>query len=84
MTAMTSNPSILEEVRSFLLAEPTPEQILAFKEPEEVLKRLCELLTSRRERELLENEQAELDLLIETEHLLRRLKSEALMQVECA
>lgn len=75
---------ILKDVYNFLQAAPTPEQIVAYQEPEDIQGRLGWLLAQRRTRTLTRSEQAELDLLIETEHYLRRLKYDAQMQLALA
>lgn len=75
---------ILKDVYNFLQAAPTPEQIVAYQEPEDIQGRLGGLLAQRRTRTLTRSEQAELDLLIETEHYLRRLKYDAQMQLALA
>lgn len=67
----------LKEVIDFLLSQPTPEQIIAFKVSPFVQARLEELLDKNREDELIVNEVAELDAYEQVNHLLVLLKARA-------
>jgi hypothetical protein len=70
-------PTAYQEVLSFLMAQPTPEDILNFKVSDSAQMRLRELLNRHREDGLSEDEAMELDGYEQLDHLMQMLKAEA-------
>ncbi len=66
-----------DEVMDFLLSAPTPEQILALRPSAAVQERLRYLLDGNRNATLNDAERAELDMYLQVEHFIRRLKVRA-------
>jgi uncharacterized protein YbaP (TraB family) len=66
-----------QEVLSFLMAQPTPQDILEFKVSETAQERLRVLLDLNRERELGEDETLELDGYEQLDQLMQMLKIRA-------
>jgi hypothetical protein len=62
---------------SWLLARPTPHDILAFTVSDAAQARLRLLLDKNREEALSATEEAELDIYEQLEHLMRLLKAKA-------
>lgn len=69
--------SIQEEVLTFLLSSPTPEQIVAFQASEAAQERLRYLLEANRQGTLTDAERAELDEASQMNHFVMRLKAKA-------
>jgi len=65
------------EVIEFLASGPRPEEIVAFRPSEDHVERSRELLYKNRESQLTETEEAELDQMEHTNHLMTLLKAEA-------
>ena len=69
--------SIQEEVLAFLLAAPTPQQIIDFHASELAQERLRHLLDANREGTLSPDERAELDEASQMNHFIVLLKAKA-------
>ena len=76
MTGVAST-SIQDEVLTFLLSSPTPEQIIAFKASDLAQERLRHLLDANRQGLLTDAERAELDEASQMNHFVMRLKAKA-------
>lgn len=72
---------VYNEVLDFLLASPTPQEIIAFKVSSQAQKRLQTLLKKNREDILTANENTELDVYEQLEHLMILLKARAISLV---
>lgn len=72
-----SNPAVLSETLDFLASGPTPEQIIAHKVSPAMQERLEELLDKNREEGLTEEEEEELDVYEQVDHLMILLKARA-------
>ncbi len=68
---------VFKEVIDFLMSQPTPEQIIAFKVSPTAQTRLETLLDKNREDELTDDELAELDTYEQINHLLILLRAYA-------
>jgi len=66
--------SPITEIVDFILATPTPEQIIAFKPSDRSEDRLSELLSMNRNGALSDNDRAELDQYLWVNHLMNMLK----------
>jgi 3-methyladenine DNA glycosylase/8-oxoguanine DNA glycosylase len=66
--------SPITEIVDFILATPTPEQIIAFKPSDRSEDRLSELLSLNRQGTLAENDRVELDQYLWVNHLMNMLK----------
>jgi len=69
--------NVYQEIVNFLVRQPTPEEIVAFKVSSQTQKRLQLLLDKNRESMLSSEEMAELDTYEELEHLIILLKATA-------
>jgi hypothetical protein len=69
--------SIQEEVLSFLLSAPTPQDVIAFHASEDAQARLRELLDRNREGRLNDDEHAELEEASQLNHFVMLLKAKA-------
>ena len=76
---MASAPSetLFDEILDFLASTPTPMQIVAFQPPDALQQRLSELLAKNRDRQLMAEEQAELDEFLRMNRFMSRLKLKA-------
>jgi hypothetical protein len=74
--AATQTP-IYQEVFTFLVSSPTPEQIIAFRPSEATQARIQALLAANKESHLTAEEQVELDEYEQVEHFVRMLKIHA-------
>jgi hypothetical protein len=74
-------PQAYLEVLDFLVACPTPQDIIAFKVSPEAQDRLRSLLDKNREGALTESEVAELDAYEQLEHLMILMKARAMASV---
>jgi hypothetical protein len=70
-------PTAYQEVLGFLMAQPTPEDILSFKVSESAQMRLRELLNRNREASLSEDEAFELEGYAQLDQLMQMLKIRA-------
>lgn len=77
MTDFAPSSSIQDDVMTFLLTSPTPEQIIVFHASDEAQERLRYLLDANREAVLSDNERAELDEAMYTNRFFMRLKAKA-------
>ena len=66
-----------DEVYDFLISQPTPEQVIAFRPSETSQERMRYLLDANRNGTLTPAETTELDENINLEHFMRRLKIHA-------
>jgi hypothetical protein len=69
--------NIQDEVLTFLLSSPTPQQIIAFQASEVAQERLRYLLAANREGSLTPGERAELDEASHMNHFVMLLKAKA-------
>lgn len=70
------------EVIHFLLHQPTPEDIIAFRPSPAINTRLYELIDRERAGQLSDTEARELESYLYLEHLMRLMKVEAHRQLE--
>ena len=77
ITNPTNTSLAYAEVFDFLIARPTPQEIVAFKVSTEAQAHISTLLDKNREGTLNETEAAELDLYEQLEHLMILLKAKA-------
>ena len=77
VTYLADVPPAYAEVIEFLAGRPSLEEIIAFKVSDEAQARLRELLDRNRESLLTNDEQAELDLYEQIEHVMILLKAQA-------
>jgi hypothetical protein len=77
MTESTVQSSIQEEVLAFLLAAPTPQQIIDFHASPGAQERLGYLLDANRQGVLTSEERAELEEASQMNHFVMRLKAKA-------
>lgn len=83
MASVTSS-SIQEEVLTFLLSSPTPQQIVAFRASDAAQERLGYLLEANRQGALTDAERAELDEASQMNHFIIRLKAKAHQAIQSA
>lgn len=69
--------NIQDEVLSFLLSSPNPQQILAFRASDAAQQRLQTLLAANRDGRLSPAERAELDEASQLNHFMMLLKAKA-------
>lgn len=74
---LTDAPVAYAEVLDFLITQPTPQKIVAFKVSAEAQERIGTLLDKNREGTLTQTETAELDLYKQLEHMMILLKAKA-------
>lgn len=72
---MITTPS--DEILDFLLSAPTPEAVLALRPSEAAQTRLRFLLDGNRNQSLNDEERAELEIYLQVETFVRRLKIRA-------
>jgi hypothetical protein len=77
MTDFTIDTSIRDEVLSFLLTSPTPQQIATFHASDRAQERLRYLLEANRAGKLTDAERAELDEASHLNHFITLLKAKA-------
>ena len=77
MSDYAPTTSIQDEVLTFLLSQPTPEQVIAFHASETAQERLRYLLDMNRQGTLGDKERAELDEASQMDHLIALLKIKA-------
>ena len=70
-------PSIQDEVLTFLLSSPTPQEIIAFHASDAAQERLRYLLEANRQGTLTDAERAELDEASQLNHFVMLLKAKA-------
>jgi hypothetical protein len=73
---------VYTQILDFLVATPSPQDIIAFKVSAETQARLGELLEKNREDTLTESEQAELDAFEQIDHIMSLLKAKANRQLK--
>jgi hypothetical protein len=69
--------SLSDEILDFLLSQPTPQQILELRASETAQERLRDLLDKNRQNALNDAERLELDVFIQLDNLVARLKARA-------
>ena len=74
-------PTLFDEVTDFLLANPSPQDIINFRASETLDERLHSLLDKKKLDALSADEQIELDTFIKIGHLLTMLKAKARLKV---
>jgi hypothetical protein len=72
-----SPDTLFDEILDFLASTPTPQQIIAFQPPEALQQRLIDLLAKNRDRQLIADEQTELDEFLRMNRFMSRLKLKA-------
>lgn len=77
MTDYAPSASIQEEVLTFLLSAPTPQQIIDFHASDTAQERLRYLLDANRQGVLSPAERAELDEASQSNHFIMLLKAKA-------
>lgn len=77
MSDYTASATIQEEVLTFLLSSPTPEQIIAFHASDTAQARLRQLLDANRSGTLSSDERAELEEASQINHFVTLLKAKA-------
>jgi hypothetical protein len=82
MTDFAPPASIQEEVLSFLLTSPTPQQVIDFRASEAAQNRLRDLLDANRAGTLNGEEQAELDEAMQMDHFVTLLKAKAHLKLK--
>ncbi len=73
---------VYQEIIDFLIQSPTPEEITKFKVSQQAQNRLEILLTKNREKTLTVEENAELDVYENLEHLMTLLKIRAFSEIK--
>ena len=81
MTGITTT-SIQDEVLTFLLSSPTPQQIIAFRASDAAQERLRVLLEANRQGTLTDMERAELDEASQYNHFVIQLKARAHQSIQ--
>lgn len=66
-----------DEIYDFLLSNPTPEEVIAFKPSSETVARVHSLLQREKSAEMTEADSAELDEFERLEHFVRMFKARA-------
>ncbi len=84
MTDYAPPASIQEEVLTFLLSSPTPQQIIDFHASETAQERLRYLLDANRQGILSPEERAELDEASQMNHFIMLLKAKAHKTIQAA
>ena len=79
---MVAERSMLERFTLFLVDEPTPEQILAFRTTEAESRRILELTEKKDRLDLSAEEEAFMNDYFRTEHIVRMAKSKAYRKVK--
>lgn len=73
--------TLLDEITDFLVASPSPQEIIAFQTSERLNQHLHDLLDKNRESSLSSDEQIELNRFLEIGHLLTLLKAKARLKL---
>jgi hypothetical protein len=81
MATNTPERTPTDEVLDFLLAQPTPEQIINLRASEEAQERLRYLLDGNRNNMLNDAERAELDTYVQLDNLITQLKARARLKL---
>ena len=84
MTDYAPSASIQDEVLTFLLSSPTPQQIIDFHASETAQERLRDLLEANRQGTLSPEERAELDEASQFNHFVMLLKAKAHKTLQAA
>lgn len=69
--------TILDEITDFLSMNPTSEEIIPYRLPEELLKRGADLMELNRQNRLSNEERAEMETFMQAEHLMTLLKAKS-------
>jgi hypothetical protein len=77
MTIRSRDLTPSDEVMDFLLSAPTPEAVIALRPSPAAQERLRYLLDGNRNETLNDAERAELEIYLQVEHFVRRLKIRA-------
>jgi len=72
--------SLLNEITDFLSANPTPQEIIAFRPSEGLQNRALELLELNRQNRLSGAEREEMDTYMRMDHFLTILKAKVLLR----
>lgn len=81
MTGITTT-NIQDDVLTFLLSSPTPQQIIAFRASDAAQERLRVLLEANRQGTLTDMERAELDEASQYNHFVIQLKARAHQSIQ--
>lgn len=79
--ALAAIESLFDEILEFLASTPTPEQIIAYRPPEDLQQRLSSLLEKNRLGRLSGSEADELDEFLRMNRFMSRLKLKAKTKV---
>ncbi len=82
MAGIAAIGGIQEEVLTFLLSSPTPQQIIEFQASDAAQQRLRDLLEANRQGTLTDAERAELDEASQLNHFVIRLKAKAHQSIQ--
>ena len=80
--AITTQPNITDEVLTFLVSAPAPEQIVAFHASDQAQAKLRILLDRNRDRLLTEQEKAELEEMSWVDHFFTLIKARAMKVIQ--
>ena len=81
MKLSDTEPRAYSEIVEFFASGPRPEDIIKFRPSAETQEHVRELLTKNAGNSLTEEEQAELDVYSNIEHIMRLVKARARMHV---
>lgn len=73
--------TVLDEITDFLSLNPTSEEIIAYRLPEELQKRAADLMELNRQSRLSSEERAEMETYMQAEHLMTLLKAKSRLRL---
>jgi len=79
--AISSPETLFDEIADFLLSQPTPEQVIAYRVSQALQSRLDELLNKNAGSGLNTDERAELEQFLQYNHVLIMLKARARLRL---
>ena len=79
--AISSPETLFDEIADFLLSQPTPEQVIAYRVSQALQSRLDELLNKNAGSGLNTDERAELEQFLQYNHVLIMLKARARLKL---
>lgn len=77
MVVAPPDPALTDEIMDFLLSAPTPEEVIAMRPSSSAQERVRYLLDGSRNESLNDAERAELEIYLQVEYFVRRLKIRA-------
>ncbi len=78
---IAQSETLFDEITDFLVAQPSPEQIIAYQASTSLQGRLNDLLDKNANAELTPDERSELDQFLQFNHLLILLKAKARLRL---